>query len=213
VKKRGSINWQQLAKAVGSPGIDPRTWVSHATVCHITKDGQPDYTSQDAILIAPDGVWVDVLLVPSDMPATARVQLGVGGKKAQINCPIEPGDQVLVLIPEGILSNPLTVIAILNNQSAKLGLDADKKPQFKNDRLSIFANGIPIEVMTKDGAILRLEADGEASFTVPGGKRLQMGTNDLDPTDGVVTGKAIDSFTGSTQFVLGNASGTVFAKK
>ena len=35
----------------------------------------------------------------------------------------------------------------------------------------------------------------------------------LTPADGVLTGQAIDPFTGSTHFILGNASGVTTAKK
>ena len=35
----------------------------------------------------------------------------------------------------------------------------------------------------------------------------------LTPIDGVLTGKAIDPYTGQTHFALGNASGKVFAEK
>lgn len=213
MRQKGKIDFNRLAKAVGTPGIDPRTWVSYGIVCTITDDGEPNFTDPNAIFVAPDGVWADVLLVPVEVPVTARVQLGVGGTKAQINAPISPGDRVLVALPEGLMSDALVIVAIMNNQAAQLGLDSGGTPQFKNDRLSIFASGIPVEVMTKDGAVLRLEADGAASLSVPGSKKLQLGATDLQPMDGVVTGRGIDSFTGSTYFVLGSASSVVLAKK
>jgi hypothetical protein len=46
------------------------------------------------------------------------------------------------------------------------------------------------------------------------GLTVELGDEGLDPIrDGVVTGQAIDSFTGMPQWMLGNASTTVLAKK
>jgi hypothetical protein len=199
VRQKGKIDFQKLAKAVGGPGIDPRTWVSYGIVCTITDDGQPNYVDPKAIFVAPDGVWADVLLVPSDTPVTARVQLGVGGKKAQINCPIEPGDQVLVILPEGLMSNALTIVAILNNQAAQLGLDDESKPQFKNDRLSIYVDGIPIELRTKSGATVRMEVDGEVSMVPASGKFVKAGATADGDLEFAARGDTIKSFMDSVK--------------
>lgn len=45
------------------------------------------------------------------------------------------------------------------------------------------------------------------------GLKVELGGQGLLPTDGVVTGLAVDTFTGSTQFALGNVSAAVLASK
>src|SRR5205814_5797742 len=101
-----------------------------------------------------------------NLPITARLCIGVGGS-CSILAPIRPGDEVLVTLPDGGNADP-AIVAILNNEHAPIPIDADNKPVFKNDRLSVFARGVPIEVRTDGGASVRLEANGEVSM-VPGG--------------------------------------------
>lgn len=65
---------------------------------------------------------------------------------------------------------------------------------------------------------IKLESGGpmELSARMPiriNGPLIYLGGAMLTPMDGVVTGKAVDTFTGSPQFALGNASKTVWAKK
>jgi hypothetical protein len=199
VRQKGKIDFQKLARAVGGPGIDPRTWVSYGIVCMISKDGQPNFTDPKAIFVAPDGVWADVLLVPSGTPVTARVQLGVGGALAQINSPIRPGDQVLVILPEGLMSDVLLIVAILNNQAAQLGLDDTNKPQFKNDRLSVYVDGIPVEMRTKSGATVRMEVDGEVSVVPASGKFAKLGTVSDGDLEAAAKGDTIQSFMATTK--------------
>ena len=65
---------------------------------------------------------------------------------------------------------------------------------------------------------ITLESGGAMSLSARmpvrvNGSFIFLGGTSLTPLDGVVTGKAIDTFTGSPQFALGNASKTVWAKK
>jgi hypothetical protein len=97
-------------------------------------------------------VWVDVLLEPSRIPVTARLQLGVGGARCQIVAPIRPGDEVLVVIPDGNLMNPPAIVAILNSMSAQVGQTAGRSV-FKNDRLLVYSDGFPVEVEARDADV------------------------------------------------------------
>lgn len=143
---RRDIDHRRVAESLKGPGIDTRFWCSHATVGTMDDQGKFDPTDKRSIIVAPDGVWVDVRLEPSGIPVTARVQLGVGGQ-AHILAPINPGDEVLVHIPSGNPSNPPTVAAILNNQRFKIPIGKDKKPIFKNDRVLIHVKDkLPIEL-------------------------------------------------------------------
>ncbi len=202
-----------FAEALKSMDIDLRHWSSYGTVGTVGEDGDFDPNDEEAVHIAPDGVWVDVLLQPLLIPIPARVQLGVGGSKVSLQVPIEPGDEVLVIMPDGVFANGPVVTAILNSQSAKIPLGGDNKPIFQNDRVLLFSEDVPIDLRTKAGAKVRVEADGSASFEVASGKQLILGAPNLTAPEGVVNGQAIDSFTGATQFALGNASTVVRAKK
>lgn len=140
---------RKLGEALKGAGIDTRFWSSYGTVGVVGDDGVFDPTSSKAIHIAPDGVWVDVLLQPLQIPVTCRIQLGVGGV-AHILAPVRPGSEVLVHLPDGNLMNAPVVAAILNNQGQKIPVGADGKPIFRNDRLFIqCGDDQPVEVHAK----------------------------------------------------------------
>lgn len=89
IRRAGAtMDMGRLGRAVGFPGIDPRGWVSLAIVTA---------TAIDPV----DGPLVDIILMPSQVAATARVgaeaAFGGGGQW----WPIHPNDEVLVSAPEG----------------------------------------------------------------------------------------------------------------
>jgi len=143
------IDAAKLAQALQSKGIDLRHWCSYATVGTVDDAGRFDPTDGAAVVVAPDNVWADVLLMPILIPLTCRVSLGCGGT-AHIQAPIFPGDEVLVHLADGDLMQPPVISAILNSQGAKLPLDNTRRPIFKNDRLLIqCGKTLPIEVNAK----------------------------------------------------------------
>lgn len=140
------IDAAKLAQALQSKGIDLRHWCSYATVGTVDDAGKFDSTDSDSVVVAPDNVWADVLLMPLLIPLTCRVSLGCGGT-AHIQAPIFPGDEVLVHLADGDFMQPPVIGAILNSQGAKLPLDSTRRPIFKNDRLLIqCGKNLPIEV-------------------------------------------------------------------
>jgi hypothetical protein len=141
-----NIDFRKIGAAISQAGIDPRYWCSHATVCVTNDNGECDFNDLGAIVCAPDGIWVDIILQPLLIPLTARLQLGPAST-AHIQAPIQPGDEVLVVFPDGTFMQPPTIVAILNNQGVKIPLGTDKKPVFKNDRLLVqCGKNLPIEV-------------------------------------------------------------------
>jgi len=145
-RTRLGLDWRKVGEGLKASGMDLRHWCSYGTVGVVGDDGKFDPTDMHAVLVAPDGVWVDVRLEPTLIPVTARVQLGVGGT-AHIMAPIYAGDEVLVVIPDGDLMNPPVVVAILNSQGAKVPVGKDRKPVFKNDRLLLQVKaGMPVEL-------------------------------------------------------------------
>lgn len=169
------IDVRRFAEAIKGHGIDLRHWASHGTVCTVDDSGNCNFSDPDAVIVAPDGVWADVVLQPLEIPVTARMQLGVGGGTCTILCPLRAGDEVLVIIPDGDLNNPPAIVAILNSQGVKIPLESDGRPVFKNDRLSIFAKGVPIEIRTDAGNKVHLQTDGDAVVEQGGSGKVRLG--------------------------------------
>lgn len=127
--------------------------------------------------------------------------ISVGGKRTEViagGSPIEarPGDKAITtkILNGGWMidiGNPL--------DGANIGLAAAF-------HLRTSLGGITFESGGKMDMKARMAMRMDAPF-------IFMGGTSLTPLDGVVTGKAIDTFTGSPQFALGNASKTVWAKK
>lgn len=168
----------RLAKALERPGIDPRVWICLAFVVEFDIDDE--------------GPIVDVLLMPDQIPETARVAAEYSGPNFGFYFPLEKDDEVLVGAPNGNPDEGLVVIKRLWSKS-------DKPPQESID------DPTNIILHAKEGANINLVVSGDAT--------INLGSASLSLEDGIVTGKAIDSFTGSTQFALGNASNIVRAKK
>lgn len=108
-----------------------------------------------------------------------------------------PGAEAVVVFPNGDREHPLVVSV--------------------SDRRHRPRDGEPGEVTmySHTGAKAVFKANGDVEVTAaPGGKIIFQGATTTGPTsEGVVVGTGIDSFTGSTYNVLGNASSKVFAKK
>lgn len=152
----------KIGRAFAGPGMDTRHWVSYGTVASVHgEDGTADYDDPNAILVTPAGVDVDVILEPSGAPVPCRygIQAGV----VQILTPIRAGDQVMVLIPDGDLAAIPEILRVIPGAAAertRLPVEDDGLPVFKNDRCSIFARGVPIEIRTDGGGHLRVNVDG-----------------------------------------------------
>jgi hypothetical protein len=180
--------------------IDTRFWCSYGTVCVIDDAGNVSVTDEEAVIVAADGVYADVLLEPSGIPTTCRVQLGVGGNSCTIFCPIRAGDEVLVTLPNGDTGMPPLIVAVLNNKTAKLPMEPNKQPVFKNDRLSIFAKDVPIEIRNAAGASARLETDGTVVVIPAPTKQVLLG--DSTGTQPVGLGAAIETYLGKIRAFL-----------
>lgn len=86
----------RISAAVSRPGIDPRVWVSLAVVTAVKVD-------------PVHGILVDVLLLPSRVPETARVASVYAGPGFGLYFPIDVDDEVIVEAPEGNLDAGLVV--------------------------------------------------------------------------------------------------------
>lgn len=143
----GSLDLRKIGDSLRmAGGLDIRHWVSLGTVGTVDDSGVFDPTDTRAVVIAPDGVYVDVLLMPCMLPVTCRVQFGVGGA-AHIQAPIHPGDEVVAVLPDGDAMTAPIVVAVLSSMSAKAPMWTDRKPIARNDRLLVhMGKGQPIEI-------------------------------------------------------------------
>jgi phage baseplate assembly protein V len=110
----------------------------------------------------------------------------------------QAGAEAVVLFPNGDRSQPL-VVAVGDRRYRIKGL-ADGEAAIYNDT----------------GAKVVLLADGNIRCVPKAGGRVDITDSEGTPllvTDGLVHGSAIDTFTGSTYFVLGATSAHVRAKK
>lgn len=102
VRRRGassSIDTRRLAKNLAFPGIDPRIWVSVA----IVLSEQPKYDAEE-------GVFVDVLLLPSEVQETARLSAIYAGPLFGLYAPVEKDDEVMVFAPSGDPNEGLVIL-------------------------------------------------------------------------------------------------------
>lgn len=172
-----------LRKAVEGEGIDLREWSSYGVVGTLDEEGNL-LTSDDNIYMAPAGVTVDVVLLPSGIPIPCRYAGIAGGEDTLIFAPIEPGAEVRVSLPSGDLREPPVIESVLHNQSQKMPLGDDKKPRWQNDRVLVFHGTKPIELRQGSGSVVRMETDGEISMVPGGGKKVKAGSaNDGDLED------------------------------
>lgn len=222
----------RMGEMLRQAGIDPRHWLSYGTVGIVKEDGTFDPTDPHAVYVQSTGVSVDVLLHPLNQPVTCRYSGQQGGASSSIYCPIHPGDEVLVGIPDGDMRLPPAVLLVMNADHSRLPLGNDQKPLWQNDRILLHSKGTKIQIRTDDGTNLEVRPDGTIEASQPGGAIVRVSAagvevlpgngkvslgdkagNLVDVQDGVVHGRGIDTFTGSPYFTLGSTSVVVKAKK
>lgn len=150
----GPLDPSLLARALRTPGIDPRHWLSYGTVCTINEDGTGNFDDAHAVCVEPTGCSVDVLLMPANQHVTARYSGAAGGPAGTIYGVIKPGDEVVVGIPDGDLRMPCVILAVMNAEHSPLPLNQDRTPVWKNDRILIHGATVPIEIRTGGGSIV-----------------------------------------------------------
>lgn len=136
----------RIALAVSRPGIDPRTWNCMAYVV--------------AFKIDKEGPFVDVALMPSEAPETARVGADYAGPGFGVYYPLEKDTEVSVGFPNG---DPNEGLVILRRFWSK----SDPPPQLAQDNptdvLIIAKSGANIRIVTQGGGTVMIQdVDGTA---------------------------------------------------
>lgn len=99
-----------------APGMDTRSWVSYGTVDQGTPE-QPPIIFKDADGNPnPYGPQVMVTLQPSGISVPCRIANAIAGDGEAEYYPYVPGDEVLVLIPEGDERAGCAIVGRLNQE-------------------------------------------------------------------------------------------------
>jgi hypothetical protein len=98
------------------PGADPRQWISYGVVQPDIEGGAHSVRfNDDSGNPLPQGVLIDVKLMPSGIICPCRVGMHEAGAGEAEYSPFGPGDEVLVAIPEGCERAGCVIISRLTN--------------------------------------------------------------------------------------------------
>jgi Type VI secretion system/phage-baseplate injector OB domain len=136
----------RLGLALRGPGVDTRIWCSLAVVNGDLTTDPPGIGIDTA-----QGIFVSVILLPSQHSDTARLGSSYAGVNVGLLFPISNGDEVLVMAPSGDPDEGLVIAAKLwsasdlqpagwNNDSVTLL--SDQPIQFVSDKVRVGAQPI-----------------------------------------------------------------------
>jgi hypothetical protein len=141
------IDTNRLGRALARPGMDTRTWVSLAVVT--------------AVVIDPaEGVFADVLLMPSNVKTTCRVAQEYAGDGFGFYTPVLVDDEVLVEAPNGNPDNGLILTRRLYSKSDPPPEEAVDNP---DDVLMVIRKGKTMRILVDGGGQVEIRSrDGAA---------------------------------------------------
>jgi hypothetical protein len=138
------IDFAALGRAMARPGMDPRAWCSLAIVQSVVVD--------DA-----EGVFCDVLLMPSKRRETARLGAAYAGSGWGLYAPPMVDDEVLVSAPSGDPAQGLVITSRLWSPADVPPADAATHPE---------------------DVLLTVRPDKSLRLVVSGGGKVVLGTAD-----------------------------------
>lgn len=139
----------RLSEAVSRPGIDPRAWVEPAVI-----DGESFVDLRDG----KQGIFVNVYILRTGTTIPARLGALYAGNGFGFYLPVEDGDEVQVLVPNGETDEGPVVLPRLWSASdpppaeLKTGPAADRGPATAD-----------LLLLAKAGATIRIAAQGEGN--------------------------------------------------
>jgi len=207
---RRRIDVSRLSNLTARPGMDTRYNLVLAVI--------------DKVVVDPnEGVFADISFFPREEAETALLGVPYAGNGFGFYFPLYQDDVVLVGVPDGDVSAGPVIISRMwsaadkPNQEVRTSTPVSGAPGMyePSDDVVLRARaGAHTKIIVSDGANVTITVEGAGSINLKiDGGSVNLGSESLVATDGVVQGRAIDAFTGLTQFALGNASGKVFAKK
>ena len=203
------VDMRRLGMAVSMPGIDPACWVALATV----DDDEEAFTWE------PGTGWlVDVTFhwgkLDQDGPHACRVASAFSTAGELSSCPVQPGAEVLVVLPgDGDPNDTPVIVAQLSNKGSSpvpLTISSSPAPELVDEA---FARATFFLVTTKDlklqvGSAARLDASSSAGVHAPA-VTLAEPTASQPFVRGTALANALSSFLDSTT-TMANALSSAF---
>jgi len=162
-----SVDSASMSSLVSRPGVDPRVWLTLATVEDIGYD-------------AKHGLFADVAYIPDGQKETAAVGTPYAAPGAGLVCPFGIGDVVLVAVPNGDTGHGPRVIAQGWNETNTPPPEAQSTSntqEFGPDVVWRFKKGIKYKMLSTDGEIDIL-VDGAGKVNI-----VASGSGDIDITN------------------------------
>ena len=159
------IDFASLSRTLARPGMDPRSWCSLAIVQSIVVD-------------EAEGVFCDVLLMPSKRRETARLGAAYAGSGWGLYAPPMVDDEVLVSAPSGDPALGLVITSRLWSPADVPPADAATHPE---DVLLTVRPDKSLRLVVSGGGKVIL-GGAEASQPVALGGTVSAAGNELDPT-------------------------------
>ena len=204
------IDFAALGRAMARPGMDPRAWCSLAIV-------------QSVVVDEAEGVFCDVLLMPSKRRETARLGAAYAGSGWGLYAPPMVDDEVLVSAPSGDPAQGLVITSRLWSPADVPPADAATHPEDvlltvrpdRSLRIKVQGGGNVILAVDTGKVFLGSETGTEA---VAKGESLKIYLDSLvtklnaHTHTGVATGPGVSgppsppSFTGPTSAILSTTS-------
>ena len=159
------IDFASMGRALARPGMDPRSWCSLAIV-------------QSVVVDEAEGVFCDVLLMPSKRRETARLGAAYAGSGWGLYAPPMVDDEVLVSAPSGDPALGLVITSRLWSPADVPPTDAATHPE---DVLLTVRPDKSLRLVVSGGGKVIL-GSAEASQPVALGGVVSAAGNELDPT-------------------------------
>ena len=159
------IDFASMGRALARPGMDPRSWCSLAIV-------------QSVVVDEAEGVFCDVLLMPSKRRETARLGAAYAGSGWGLYAPPMVDDEVLVSAPSGDPAQGLVITSRLWSPADVPPADAATHPE---DVLLTVRPDKSLRLVVSGGGKVIL-GGAEASQPVALGGVVSAAGNELDPT-------------------------------
>lgn len=141
---RSGVDTNELAAAASRPGIDPRVWLTLATVDDVRFD-------------AEQGVFVDVTYLPDGVEETAYLGAPYSGGGFGAYFPVAVGDTVVVAVPLGDPNEGAVVVARYWNASDPPMRDISTSgDEVTND----------VVVRARENAAMKLRTSGTGAATI-----------------------------------------------
>lgn len=159
------IDFAAMGRVLARPGMDPRSWCSLAIV-------------QSVVVDEAEGVFCDVLLMPSKRRETARLGAAYAGSGWGLYAPPMVDDEVLVSAPSGDPAQGLVITSRLWSPADVPPADAATHPE---DVLLTVRPDKSLRLVVSGGGKVIL-GGAEASQPVALGGVVSAAGNELDPT-------------------------------